>query len=102
MKAGSLTKADIERLFRELDAELEAASSKGELYVVGGAVMCLVYGAREATRDVDAFFKPTKALRSAAARVAAANDLPENWLNDAVKAFLAHAAASTSISSSAT
>jgi hypothetical protein len=87
LKTRSLTKAAIERLFRELDGELEAARVKGELYVVGGAVMCLVYGSRAATRDVDAFFKPTKALRTAAARVAAANDLPDTWLNDAVKGF---------------
>lgn len=87
MAGRSLTKARIEQLFCELDAELAAADVKGEVYVVGGAVMCLVYGVREATRDVDALFKPTKILRTAAARVAAANDLPESWLNDAAKGF---------------
>jgi hypothetical protein len=83
-----LTKADIERLFGALDAQLRSQNVKGELYVVGGAVMCLVHGARAATRDVDGFFKPAKALRQAAAQVAAENDLPEGWLNDAAKGFL--------------
>ena len=33
-------------------------------------------------------FKPTRVIRQAAARVGAQENLPDTWLNDAVKAFL--------------
>jgi hypothetical protein len=84
----SLTRADIRRLLESLDAELATDGVEGEIYLVGGAVMCLVLNARPATRDVDAFFRPTKLIREAAARVAAKEGVPETWLNDAVKGFL--------------
>lgn len=83
-----LTKADIRRLLELLEGELAEADAVGELYLVGGAVMCLVLDARDATRDVDAFFRPTKLLREAAARVAHRAAVPQTWLNDAVKGFL--------------
>jgi hypothetical protein len=83
-----LTRADIHRLFELLNAELAREGVEGEIYLVGGAVMCLALGARPATRDVDAFFRPTRLIRQAAARVAAQAGVPENWLNDAVKGFL--------------
>jgi len=83
-----LTKADILSLFELLDAELAAAETLGEVYLVGGAVMCLALAARDSTRDVDAVFQPSKIVRQAAVRVAVRAGAHENWLNDAVKGWL--------------
>lgn len=84
----SLSKTGILRLLDLLNAELESKGAAAELYLVGGAVMCLALGARDATRDVDALFRPTAIVRAAAARVAIVAGVPNSWLNDAVKAWL--------------
>jgi hypothetical protein len=83
-----LTRADIHRLFELLDAELGAEGVEGEIYLVGGAVMCLAFDARPSTRDLDALFRPAPVIRRAAARVAARAGVPDDWRNDAVKGFL--------------
>ncbi len=83
-----LTGSDIRFLFELLDAELEEADVVGEVYLVGGAVMCLAFNARDSTEDVDAFFRPAGLIRKAAARIATTAGVDPRWLNDAVKGYL--------------
>ena len=82
-----LTRKDILGLFKMLDRELGKAGSNGEIGLCGGAVMCVVFKARESTKDVDAVFEPTRVIRDAAACVAEMQDIPRDWLNDAAKGF---------------
>lgn len=86
-----LTSKDILALFELLNEELAATSTHAEVYLVGGAVMCLALEARAATRDVDGWFQPVARVREAAARVARRAAVPEGWLNDAVKGWLSPA-----------
>lgn len=82
-----MTAEQITQYLTELNDDLRLMEVKGEVSLFGGAVMCLVYDARPATKDVDAIFKPTAEIRKAIVRIAERHSLNENWLNDAVKGY---------------
>lgn len=83
-----LKRDDIRTYFEDLNEALRALGQKGEIGIVGGAVMCLVYNARDSTRDVDAIFEPAQLIRDMVKVIGHRRGLPLDWLNDAAKEFL--------------
>lgn len=83
-----MQRAEIIHALTALGAELATSGVTADLYVVGGAAIALAYDERRSTRDVDAIFVPKVEVYRAAARVGVDLQLPEGWLNDAVKGFL--------------
>jgi Nucleotidyltransferase of unknown function (DUF6036) len=71
-----------------LGDELTRRGVHGQVFIVGGAAMALAYSSRRVTKDIDAVFEPKSIVYQAAAKVADDLDLPEDWLNDAVKGFM--------------
>lgn len=83
-----MTAEEITQYLTELNDELRRIEVKGEVSLFGGAVMCLAFKARPATKDVDAIFEPVREIRNAANRIAERHDLNIGWLNMAVKTFV--------------
>ena len=79
-----LTAKEIKKLFEKLNSRLKGEGIKGEIGIVGGAAMCLVYNVRESTKDVDAIFEPSSKIREIAEKIAQEEDIPTDWLNDGV------------------
>lgn len=83
-----LSKEILIEAFGEMDKRLAALDIKAELCVVGGAAMCLAFDARAATKDLDAIFHPSAAVRDVAKEVGEKMGLDSDWLNDAVKGYI--------------
>jgi hypothetical protein len=71
-----------------LNEKLASSDETGELILFGGAVMCLVFGSRGYTRDIDAVFEPKGRIYVYAKEIAEEESLPLNWLNDGVKGWI--------------
>jgi len=84
-----LKRAQIVRALTRLGDLCTAAKLKAELAIYRGTVMMLAYDCREATKDVDAIFRPVAALEPLIQRVAREQDLPEDWMNSEVRTFVA-------------
>lgn len=84
-----LTREIMFGLLVELDDELALYGITGEVALFGGSALCLAYGLRESTHDVDAFFQPSQGIRQAIINIAKRHPgLGEDWLDDGVKDFL--------------
>ncbi len=79
---------EILKAFKQLNALLKAEGSNAEVCIVGGAVMCLVFNARDQTKDVDAIFHPKTKVYDLAKKVAQKQKLPPDWLNDSAKVYI--------------
>lgn len=87
----TLSRHEIIEALARLGQLAEARGARIELALVGGALMVLVYEARESTRDIDAIvLAPREAgmVRELAQIVAGERSWPEDWLNDGAKGFL--------------
>jgi hypothetical protein len=67
----ALSAADIHAAFDALSEELAQRGAQAEIVIVGGAALVLLFGARETTKDVDAYFVRPEAsvVRHAAEQV---------------------------------
>ncbi|MBI1860375.1 MAG: hypothetical protein HYR96_05600 [Deltaproteobacteria bacterium] len=83
-----LTKEKILHLFSALNDALAKRGERGEVGIIGGAAMCLLFDARKSTKDVDGIFKPAATLRKLIAQVAEDERVDADWLNDAAKGFI--------------
>lgn len=83
-----LDRSDIIELLGSLSDQLAAEGLHGDLFLVGGAAMALLYDVRRLTADLDGVFQPKMLIYKLANQMAAQHNLPENWLNDGVKGLL--------------
>jgi hypothetical protein len=82
------TRAKIVKALQALGDELARREVRGQIFIVGGAAIALAYATRRVTKDIDAVFEPKAVIYEAAAKVADDLGLPEDWLNDAAKAYM--------------
>jgi predicted nucleotidyltransferase len=83
-----LTNQDMIKYLESMNTCLKEKGLSGEICMFGGAVMCLVFGSRTSTKDIDAIFAPTTEMYAIIKQIARDHNLPDDWLNPGVKGFL--------------
>lgn len=86
--ARELDREMILRALARLSDLLNERGLMGEICLLGGTAMVVVYKARPSTKDVDAIFEPAAIIRELARVVQEEFELPESWINDAAKGFV--------------
>ena len=94
----NLSRTQITQALRRLGELAHEQKITLEVSLYGGAVFTLVYGSRDATKDVDAVVRQEKIAKQLALKVANELGLPDDWLNDRVKQFLAEKEAKRQLS----
>ncbi len=86
-----LNRQEVIDALTELGRQAEAEGLTLDLLLLGGGVMVLDLSARQSTHDIDAvalFSTRPVTVRRIAARLAAKNGWPDDWLNEAAKGFV--------------
>ena len=79
---------DITTLLQRLSDELARRNARGDVFLDGGAVMCLAHHARPSTADADGYFVAAAVVRDAARMVGQNAGIDHDWLNAGVKEVL--------------
>ncbi|MBB6732805.1 hypothetical protein H7C18_17975 [Cohnella sp. CBP 2801] len=82
------TNREILVYLERINEHLKSRQLSGEISLFGGAAMCLVYGSRSSTKDIDALYAPTPEMYQIIDAVAKEYGLPSDWLNNGVKGFV--------------
>jgi len=81
------SKKDIIKYLEEVNKKLEQRNKFGEIMLCGGAVLTLIYEARNSTHDIDAVFNPKEDMKEIIDEITLENNLDSQWLNDDVSMF---------------
>lgn len=82
-------KAELERLIHLFASRVNEEGISGTISLVGGAAISLSYlHDREATTDIDALLPSDLRISEIIAEMAVEENLDENWINDAAKAYV--------------
>ena len=76
----NLSKGQMIDLLYKINRKLEDQGISGEILMAGGASLTLVYDTREGTKDIDALFEPSGAIRKIIEDIAREDDLDNDWL----------------------
>ncbi len=86
----TFTRENILYLLRRLSSLAKAEGVTLEVAFYGGSCLLLAYHYkdRQLTKDIDAIIRPAEAAEALIRRVAAEEDLPQDWLDSGVRQFL--------------
>jgi predicted nucleotidyltransferase len=83
-----MSRDEMSTYLAEINDRLANADKNGEIVMVGGAVVSLVHGERESTKDFDVAFQPKELMRDIIEEIAAKYELENDWMNNAAEAYM--------------